>query len=93
MKRGAKRSKAFGQAVELPRATMADRLDRLPRWAQDYVHRVQTFVGAPEVEELTYLRDENKMLRKLVAELKRENTGLRGRARASKRGKRGPASR
>jgi len=36
---------------------------------------VDTFVGAEEVQEIFYLRDQNKALIKLVAELKVENLG------------------
>jgi len=41
------------------------------------VMRVGTFVGAEEVEELIYLRDQNRQLIKLIAELKVENRRLR----------------
>jgi len=54
----------------------SDRINKLPKWARDYIHHVHTFVGAPEVEELIYLRDQNKQLIKLVAELKAENRRL-----------------
>jgi hypothetical protein len=33
---------------------------------------LQTFVGAEEVEELNFLRDQNRALLKLIAEQKRE---------------------
>src|SRR5690349_6960504 len=56
---------------------LSDRINRLPRWAQDYIMRVHTFVGAEEVEELVFLRDQNKALVKLVGELKAENRRLR----------------
>ena len=46
---------------------ISDRVNRLPRWAQDYTMRV---VGAEKVEELVFLRDQNKALVKLVGELK-----------------------
>jgi len=46
------------------------RINKLPKWARDYIHQVQTFVGAPEVEELTFLRDQNRALVELVKELK-----------------------
>jgi hypothetical protein len=52
------------------------RTAKLPKWARDYIMRVHTFVGAPEVEELTQLRDERRMLIKLMAELKAENRHL-----------------
>jgi hypothetical protein len=35
-----------------------------------YIHEVSTFIGAEEVQELTFLRDQNKALIKLVGELK-----------------------
>jgi hypothetical protein len=47
------------------------------KWARDYIHRAQTFVGAEEVEELTFLRDERRMLMKLIVEQKAENRRLR----------------
>ena len=56
---------------------VSDRINRLPRWAQDYIMRVHTFVGAEEVEELVFLRDQNKALVKLVGELKAENRRMR----------------
>jgi hypothetical protein len=56
---------------------LSDRINKLPIWARDYIHNVHTFVGAPEVQELTYLRDQNKALIKLVAELKVENRRLK----------------
>ena len=59
------------------RRDLSARINKLPLWARDYIHRIETFVGAPEVAELTYLRDENRALRKLVAELKRENRRLK----------------
>lgn len=55
-----------------PRSSLSERINRLPKWARDYIHHVQTFGGAPEVEELTFLRDERKMLVKLIAEQKAE---------------------
>jgi hypothetical protein len=48
---------------------VSDRVNRLPRWAQHYIMRVHTFVGAEEVEEFVYLRDQNRALIKLVGEL------------------------
>jgi DNA-binding ferritin-like protein (Dps family) len=58
---------------------VSDRVNRLPKWARDYIHEVQTFIGAPEVEELMFLRDERRMLIKLIAEQKREMNRLRNR--------------
>jgi hypothetical protein len=46
---------------------------------------VQTFVGAQEVEELTFLRDERKMLAKLISEQKREIARLRKRLAGKRR--------
>lgn len=55
---------------------VSERLNALPKWARDYIHHVQTLVGAPEIEDLAYYRDENRMLRRLVSDLKRENGRL-----------------
>ncbi len=52
------------------------RINRLPKWAREYLHHVDTFVGAEEVQEIFFLRDQNKALIKLVAELKAENRRL-----------------
>jgi hypothetical protein len=57
-------------------ARLSDRINKLPTWARDYIHNIHTFVGAPEVEELTYLRDQNRALVRLVGELKAENRRL-----------------
>jgi len=56
--------------------TLSRRVNKLRKWARDYIHDVETFVGAPEVQELTLLRDQNKQLIRLVAELKAENRRL-----------------
>ena len=56
--------------------TFERRINKLPKWARDYIHNVQTFIGAPEVQELTFLRHQNRQLIKLVAELKAENPRL-----------------
>ena len=53
------------------------RINKLPKWARDYIHNVQTFVGAEEVQKLTFLRDQNRQLIKLVAEVKAENRRLK----------------
>jgi hypothetical protein len=45
--------------------------------AREYLHHVDTFVGAEEVQEIFFLRDQNRALIKLVAELKAENRRLR----------------
>jgi hypothetical protein len=57
----------------------SDRINRLPHWAQDYIMRVHSFVGAEEVEELVFLRDQNKALVRLIGELKAKNRRLRKR--------------
>jgi hypothetical protein len=53
-----------------------ERVNRLPKWAREYLRHVDTFVGAEEVQEIFYLRDQNRALVKLVAELKAENRRL-----------------
>jgi hypothetical protein len=58
----------------------AERVNRLPKWAREYLDHVDTFVGAQEVQEIFYLRDQNRALIKLVSELKAENRGLSRRA-------------
>jgi hypothetical protein len=55
---------------------LATRINRLPKWAREFIRNIETFVGAPEVQELTYLRDQNRALVKLVGELKRETARL-----------------
>jgi hypothetical protein len=55
---------------------IAERINRRPKWAWEYLHHVDTFVGAQEVQEIFYLRDQNRALIKLVAELKAENYRL-----------------
>jgi hypothetical protein len=50
-----------------------ERINRLPKWAREYLHHVYTFVGAEEVHEIFYLRYQNRALIELVAELKAEN--------------------
>jgi hypothetical protein len=56
-----------------------ERIKRLPKWAREYIHHVDTFIGAEEVQEIFYLRDQNRALIKLVAELKIENRRLQKR--------------
>jgi lysyl-tRNA synthetase class I len=56
---------------------LSDRINKLPKWARDYIHNVHTFVGAEEVQELTLLRDQQKQLLKVIAELKAENRRLK----------------
>jgi len=46
--------------------SVSERVNMLPKWAREYIHNVSTFVGAPEVQELTYLRNQNEALIKLV---------------------------
>jgi hypothetical protein len=41
---------------------LVSRINKLPKWARDYIHNMQTFVGAEEVQELTFLRDPNRQL-------------------------------
>jgi len=53
-----------------------ERVNRLPKWARNYLHHVFTFVGAEEVQEIFFLRDQNRALIKLVADLKVENRRL-----------------
>jgi hypothetical protein len=72
-------------AVSIQPDALSRRINRLPKWARDYIHNIETFVGAEEVQELTFLRDQNKALIKLVAELKAENKRLRARLGSSKR--------
>ena len=54
-----------------------ERINRLPKWAREFLHHVHTFIGAEEVEEIFFLRDQNRALIKFVAELKAENRRLR----------------
>jgi hypothetical protein len=49
---------------------LSARINKLPKWARDYIHQVHTFCGAEEVEELIQLRDQRRQLIKLIAELK-----------------------
>src|SRR5438874_11064007 len=58
---------------------LSARINKLPKWARDFIHNIETFIGAEEVQELTFLRDQNKALVKLVGELKSENRRLRKR--------------
>ena len=58
---------------------LSGRINKLPKWARDYIHNVSTFIGAEEVQELTFLRDQRRQLIKLVGELKAENRRLRKR--------------
>lgn len=71
---------------------LSDRINKLPKWARDYTHQVHTFVGAEEVEELVFLRDQQRQLVKLIAELKAENRRLKARLakQAAKMKSRGP---
>jgi hypothetical protein len=64
------------RTVPIPEA-ISRRIKKLPKWARDYIHNVQTFVGAEEVEELTFLRDQNCQLIQLIRELKAENARLK----------------
>lgn len=53
-----------------------ERINRLPKWAREYFHHVDTFVGAEEGKEIFFLRDQNRSLIKLLGELKAENRRL-----------------
>ncbi len=53
-----------------------ERINRLPKWAREYLHHVDTFVGAQEVQEIFNLRDQNRALIKLIAELKADKRRL-----------------
>jgi hypothetical protein len=65
------------QKIPLPQPdALSRRINKLPKWARDYIHHVRTFVGAPEIEELIQLRGERQQLIKLFAELKTENRRL-----------------
>jgi hypothetical protein len=66
-------------AMEFEPDPLWKRLEKYPKWIRDYVHHVQTFVGAEEVAEIFFLRDQNKALIKLVRELKAENRRLQKR--------------
>ena len=55
------------------------RVNKLPKWARDYIHQVETFIGAEEVKEIIYLRDQNRALIKMMADLKAENRRLQRR--------------
>lgn len=59
----------------------AARFHKLPKWARDYVHLVETFIGAEEIKELVFLRDQNAALIKTVGELKRQVARLERKAR------------
>lgn len=64
---------------------LSARINKLPKWARDYIHDVHTFIGAPEVQELTFLRDQNRQLMKLIAEVKAENKRLKRRVEGGSR--------
>jgi hypothetical protein len=36
------------------------KINKLPKWARGYIHQVETFCGAEEVEELIQLRDQRR---------------------------------
>ena len=63
------------------------RLEKYPKWIRDYIHNVNTFIGAEEVQELTYLRDQNRQLIKLITELKAEIRRLERKQRTKKKDK------
>lgn len=56
---------------------LSTKINKLRKWARDHIHLVETFVGAPEVEELVQLRGERRQLIKLIGELKTENRSLK----------------
>jgi hypothetical protein len=58
---------------------LSARINKLLRWARDYIHNIETFIGAEDVHDLTFLRDQNKALIKLVGELNHEIAGLKRR--------------
>jgi hypothetical protein len=58
-----------------PETLLAKRINKLPKWARDFIHHIETFVGAEEVQELVYLRDQNRALIRAIAEQKAENGG------------------
>jgi hypothetical protein len=66
---------------------LSARVNKPPKWARDYIHLIETFVGAEELQELTFLRDQNRQLIKAVSELKPENRRLKARLNGSKRKK------
>jgi hypothetical protein len=68
-----------GVSMRLEPDPLWKRLEKYPKWIRDYVHHVQTFVGAEDVAEIFFLRDQNKALVKLVAELKADNRRLKKR--------------
>lgn len=54
-------------------------MHKLPKWGRDYIHHLETFVGAEEAEKLTFLRDQNRQLIKSIAELKADKRRLKTR--------------
>jgi len=40
----------------------AERINRLPKWARNYLYEVSAFCGAEEVKEIFFLRDQNRAL-------------------------------
>jgi len=55
------------------------RLEKYNKWIRDYIHHVQTFDGAEEVEEIFFPRGQNKALkaenRRLQKRLARRRAG------------------
>jgi hypothetical protein len=45
-----------------------ERINGLPKWAREYIHYVDTFVGAQEVREIFYLRDQKRASRATCCE-------------------------
>jgi hypothetical protein len=61
------RSRAYGAVRPGPFVAISPELiNRLPKWAREYLHYVSTFAGAEEVQEIFHLRDQNRALIKLV---------------------------
>jgi hypothetical protein len=58
--------------AEITPDRLARRINALPLWARDYIHLLETRVDPQgEIEELVFLRDQNRALIKLVGEMKR----------------------
>jgi len=51
---------------------LSERINSLPKWAREYIHELEARADpAGDVQELIFLRDQNKALIKLVGELRR----------------------
>lgn len=61
-------------------APVLRRINKLPKWARDYIHDIETFAGTPELhQKLDFLREQNKQLMKLIGELRTERQRLKRR--------------